>query len=188
MLRLSYRSLALLALLATIAASLFVCLRQGTVYAAGETSTPKSEPAPKSDPAVERTRRQVRMLDDLYKTTIVFITNTYVDDDGDVAAGEIARDLFTAMREKGWHDARLVDATGHPTNDENAPRDGFEKAAVKKILEGETYVEEVTTEKGKPVLLAATVVPVVNEKCIICHEGWKVGKVIGAVSYKLPIE
>ncbi|MGH7140822.1 MAG: c-type heme family protein [Pirellulales bacterium] len=145
-------------------------------------------PAVKKDAAIERTRRQVKMLDDLYKTTIVFITNTYVDDDGDVAAGEIARDLFGAMREKGWHDARLVDATGHPTNDENAPRDGFEKAAIKKILAGETYVDKVTTEKGKSYLLAATVVPVVNQKCVLCHPTWKVGEVIGAVSYKLPIE
>jgi hypothetical protein len=182
MLRSSYRSFALLALLAAVVGLLFVCLREETSYAAGDA------PQRKSDPAVERTRRQVKMLDDLYKTTIVFITNTYVKSDGDVAAGEIARDLFAAMREKGWHDARLIDATGHPTNDENAPRDGFEKAAVKKILAGETYVDEVTTEKGKPVLLAATVVPVVNEKCIMCHEGWKVGKTVGAVSYKLPIE
>ncbi|HEV3343700.1 MAG TPA: hypothetical protein VG125_25230, partial [Pirellulales bacterium] len=106
--------------------SSFVALQQRDVYAAGE-----AKPS-KSDPAVERTRKQVKMLDDLYKTTIVFITNTYVKSEGDVAAGEIARDLFAAMREKGWHDARLVDATGSPTNDENAPRDGFEKAAIKK--------------------------------------------------------
>ncbi|HWB09620.1 MAG TPA: DUF3365 domain-containing protein [Pirellulales bacterium] len=182
MLRFSYRTFALLALVATIVGTLFVCWRQGAAYAAGDA------PQRKNDPAVERTRRQVKMLDDLYKTTIVFITNTYVKSDGDVAAGEIARDLFAAMREKGWHDARLLDATGHPTNDENAPREGFEKAAVKKILAGETYVEEVTTEKGKSFLLAATVVPVVNEKCVICHKGWKVGEVVGAVSYKLPIE
>jgi hypothetical protein len=142
----------------------------------------------KSDPAVERARRQVKMLDDLYKTTIVFITNTYVDTDKDVAAGEIARDLFAAMREKGWHDARLLDATGHPTNDENVAKSSFEKAAVKKILAGETYVDEITTEKGKQYLQAATVVPVVNAKCIVCHPGWKVGQVIGAVSYKLPID
>lgn len=143
----------------------------------------------KSDPAVERARRQVKMLDDLYKTTIVFITNTYVDTKDDVAAGEIARDLFAAMREKGWHDARLVDASGHPTNDENKPRSNFEKAAVKKILAGETYVDEVSAENGKSYLLAATVVPVVNEKCMRCHPAYtKVGQVIGAVSYKLPID
>lgn len=143
---------------------------------------------PVKNEAVERTRRQVKMLDDLYKTTIVFITNTYVDSDKDVAAGEIARDLFAAMREKGWHDARLVDATGHPTNDENVPKSSFEKAAIKKILSGEAYVDEVISEKGKQYLQAATVVPVVNQKCIVCHPGWKVGQVIGAVSYKLAIE
>src|SRR5487761_1573474 len=160
----------------SVAGLFIVALRQPRVEA-GESAvaTPK-------DPAVERARRQVKMLDDLYKTTIVFITNTYVKTDGDVAAGEIARDLFGVMREKGWHDARLVDATGHPTNDENAPRDGFEKAAIQKILAGETYVDEVATEKGKQYLLAATVVPVVNEKCILCHPSWKVGRVIGAVS------
>ncbi|HVX11826.1 MAG TPA: DUF3365 domain-containing protein [Pirellulales bacterium] len=154
-----------------------------------EPAAQAADPAPeKKDPAVERTRKQVKMLDDLYKTTIVFITNTYVDSGKDVAAGEIARDLFKAMSEKGWHDARLVDATGHPTNDENAPRDGFEKAAVKKILAGEKYVDEIKTEKGKPYLLAATVVPVVNQKCILCHPTWKVGEVAGALTYKLPIE
>lgn len=153
-----------------------------------EAEAGESAPAVKKDPAVERARRQVKMLDDLYKTTIVFITNTYVNSDGDVAAGEIARDLFGAMREKGWHDARLVDATGQPTNDENAPRDGFEKTAIKKILAGETYVDEVAIEKGKQYLLAATMVPVVNDKCIMCHPSWKVGQVIGAVSYKLPID
>lgn len=167
----------------SVAGLLFLGLRQPVATAAdAATSTTK-------DPAVERARKQVKMLDDLYKTTIVYITNTYVDSEKDVAAGEIARDLFTAMREKGWHDARLVDATGHPTNDENAARNDFEKAAIKKLLAGETYVDEIKTEKDKKYLLAATVVPVVNEKCMKCHPSYKkVGQVIGAVSYKLPIE
>ena len=170
-----------LALPVLIGGMLFVCRSEPAANA--EASAPAQK-----DPAVERARRHVKMLDDLYKTTIVFITNTYVDTDKDVAAGEIARDLFAAMREKGWHDARLIDATGHPTNDENVPHDGFEKAAIKKILAGEAYVDEVATEKGKQYLLAATVVPVVNDKCIACHPGHKVGEVLGAVSYKLPIE
>ena len=177
-----YQTIAALSLSLSLAGLLILSFRQSDAQAGESTAVVKK------DPAVERARRQVKMLDDLYKTTIVFITNTYVTSDSDVAAGEIARDLFGAMREKGWHDARLVDVTGHPTNDENAPRDGFEKAAIKRILAGETYVDEVATEKGKQYLLAATLVPVVNEKCIICHPGWKVGQTIGAVSYKLPIE
>lgn len=143
---------------------------------------------PPADPALERTRRQVKMLDDLYKTAIVFMTNTYVKDESDVAAGEIARDLFAAMRDKGWHDARLIDGTGEPINDENVPQEGFERRAMDRILEGEEYVEQVTEENGQAYLRAATLVPVVNQKCILCHPGHKVGDVLGAVSYKLAIE
>lgn len=41
----------------------------------------------KEDPAVERTRRQVRMLDDVYKTAVVLITKHYVKEDSDLPAG-----------------------------------------------------------------------------------------------------
>lgn len=170
------------ALALPIAGWLFLDRQQPAAGAAEKTASAEK------NPAVERARREVKMLDDLYKTTIVFITNTYVDSNKDVAAGEIARDVFAAMREKGWHDARLIDATGHPTNDENVPHEGFEKAAIKKILSGTSYVDDVVVEDGKQYLRAATVVPVVNEKCIACHPGYKVGDVLGAVSYKLLIE
>ena len=66
--------------------------------------------------ALERTRREVKMLDDLYKPSIVFINDEYVEDVSDVAAGEIAREIFGAMKQKGWHDARLIDGTGKPKN------------------------------------------------------------------------
>lgn len=146
-----------------------------------------------SDPAnspltVEQARREVRLLDDLYKTAIVYMNEVYVEDANSVAAGETARDMFAAMREKGWHDARLVDATGEPVNAENAPRDAFEKAALAKIAKGQAYYDQVVTEGGHRYLRAATLVPAVNEKCIICHPGKKVGDVLGAVSYKLRLE
>ena len=185
MFRSTFRKVFAVGLALSVAGLLFVSMRYQKAYG-GDAVTSKDKD---SDPAIERTRRQVKMLDDLYKTTIVFITNTYVESKKDVAAGEIARDLFAAMREKGWHDARLVDATGHPTNDENAAHDGFEKAAIKRLLDGETYVDEIKTEKDKRYLVAATVVPVVNEKCMQCHPAYKkVGQVIGAVSYKVPID
>ena len=79
-------------------------------------------------------RREVRLLDDLYKSAIIYMNEVYVEDENSVAAGETARDLFAAMKEKGWHDARLVDATGEPVNDENRPADAFEKQAIAKIL------------------------------------------------------
>jgi len=46
----------------------------------------RSADKPKADPAaVERARKQVRMLDDLYKTAVVLITEHYVHEEDDVA-------------------------------------------------------------------------------------------------------
>lgn len=136
----------------------------------------------------EQARREVRMLDDLYKTAIVYMNDVYVEDADSVAAGETARNLFAAMKAKGWHEARLVDATGEPLNDDNAPQNDFEKAAIDKIKQGQTYYDRVVDEDGHRYLRAATLVPVVNDKCVICHPGNKVGAVIGAISYKIPLK
>jgi hypothetical protein len=136
----------------------------------------------------EQARREVRLLDDLYKAAIVYMNDVYVEDADSVAAGETARDLFAAMKAKGWHEARLVDATGKPLNDENKPQDAFETAAIAKLNGGETYYDQVVEEGGQKYLRAATVVPVVNNKCVLCHPGNKVGAVLGAVSYKLPLK
>lgn len=138
--------------------------------------------------ALERARREVRMLDDLYKTAVVLVNDNYVQDESSFAAGEWARLVFTAMKEKGWHNARLVDATGNPLNDENKPADAFEARAVKSLLAGESYLDEVETRGGKHYLRAMTVVPAVNQKCVICHPTRKVGDVLGGISYTLPIE
>ena len=69
----------------------------------------------------------MKLLDDIYKTAIVLITKHYVDDDSDLPAGEAFKVLFRGVKEKGWHEVRLLDATGEPLNEENAPQDGFEK-------------------------------------------------------------
>ncbi|MCA9025035.1 MAG: DUF3365 domain-containing protein [Planctomycetaceae bacterium] len=143
------------------------------------------------DPAVERARKQVRMLDDLYKTAIVLITTNYVEEDTDLAAGDAFQALFKVMKDKGWHEVRLLDATGEPYDEDNAPRDEFEKQAVKKIKGGESYVDEVVTKDGKPYLRAATAVPVVLEKCVMCHSHYAdvpEGQAIGALGYIVPIE
>jgi len=162
----------------------------GTTMIAGLAVALASRAAGPTEPGltVEQARREVRLLDDLYKTAIVYMNDVYVEDANSVAAGETARDLFAAMKAKGWHEARLVDATGKPLNDENAPANEFEKAAIKKILDGETYVDQVVSENDRNYLRAATLVPVVNDKCVICHPGNKVGGVMGAVSYKIPLK
>ena len=92
----------------------------------------------KADPALERTREQVKMLDDLYKNAVVSITQSYVDVQEKKPAIMVAKQVFAAMKKQGWHSARLVDATGEPLNDENAPVTDFEKAAYKAMRAGKT--------------------------------------------------
>ncbi len=143
------------------------------------------------DAAVARTRKQVKMLDDLYKTAVVLITTHYVNDEDDLAAGSAAVALFDAMKQKGWHEVRLLDATGLPIEDKNSPRDEFEKTAVAKLKSGEKYYEQVVERDGEKYLRAATPVPVVLEKCTMCHDHYndvKPGEPIGALGYTLKIE
>jgi len=144
----------------------------------------KTEPDAK---ALERTRDMVKMLDDLYKTSVVAITNHYVEKQADVPAATIAKEVFEAMHKKSWHTARLVDATGKPKNKDNVPMTDFEKRAVAEIKDGKTYFEEIGNVEGKPVLRAATIVPAVMKQCTICHGG-KEGRLLGAIVYEVPIK
>ncbi|MHB1560090.1 MAG: c-type heme family protein, partial [Isosphaeraceae bacterium] len=140
------------------------------------------------DPAVERAREQVKMLDDLYKNAVVSITKTYVNKQDDRPAIMIAKDVFSAMKKKGWHSARLVDATGDPLNDLNAPKTDFEKEAFGRIRAGETYFDRVVGEGKDRRLLAATAVPVVMAQCAACHGDRKVGDVLGFLRYEIPVK
>ena len=153
------------------------------------TDTGAADPASKTSP-VDRARRELKMLDDIYKTSIVLITTHYVDDKDSLPAGSAFKALFDAVKAKGWHEVRLLDATGDPYEPANAPKEGFEKRAIQKLLAGQASHEEVITEDGKQFLLAATAIPVVMEKCTLCHEAYKsvpAGKAIGALGYKIPI-
>ena len=144
-----------------------------------------------TDAALERTRKQVRMLDDLYKTAIVLITDKYVNSDKDLAAGTAFQALFGAVKEKGWHEVRLLDATGDPLDSKNAPADAFEKEAIKQLLAGKAGYEQIVEKDSKRYLRSATTIPVVMKKCIMCHphyEDAKPGQAIGALSYTIPIE
>jgi hypothetical protein len=137
--------------------------------------------------AVERARQQVKMLDDLYKTAVVGITQTYVEQQADTPAAAVAAKVFDAMRMKGYHNARLVDASGKPKNKSNVAQTDFEKKAVTEIKGGKAYLEEVGEKDGRPVFRAATLVPSVLKQCAICHGG-KEGKILGAIVYELPIK
>lgn len=141
------------------------------------------------DPAaIERTRTTVRMIDDLYKGYVVHITDAYVKAQERSPAAKVTKNVFKHMEGKGWHSARLVDATGTPINKDNTPRNDFEKQAIAKIKGGQPYVDEVGVKEGKAVLRAATVVPVVMKQCINCHPGNKEGEILGAIVYEVPIK
>ena len=134
-------------------------------------------------PALERTRAQARMLDDLFKVAVVDITNRY---DGPPAA-KVAKAIFAAAQDKQYFKAKLLDATGDPQNEANLPQDDFEKRAAKAMTEGKTYFEEVVGKGEARRLRVATVVPAVVQKCAKCH-GVKQGDLLGFLSYDLPVK
>jgi Protein of unknown function (DUF3365). len=141
------------------------------------------------DTAVERTRQQIKMLDDLYKTVVVLITKHYVKDPSTIpVAATASKALFAEMKKKGWHEVRILGLTEVLSNQENKPSDSFEQAAAKKLLAGETAYEEVVEKSGERYLRVATGIPVVMEKCIMCHANFKGNKGnIGALSYTVPM-
>ncbi len=154
-----------------------------TVVATMLSAAVRGADTPQDDPALDRAREQVKMLDDLYKNAVVSITNKY---DG-APAIKVAKDVFAAMEKNGWHKAKLVDATGSPQSDANLPQTDFEKRAAVAIRSGKPYYDEVATERSKRTLYAATIVPAVTKKCATCH-GVKQGDLLGFVRYELPIK
>ncbi len=152
-------------------------------------TTSVSNSATDNQAAIDRTRQQVLMLDDLYKTAVVAITEHYVKDPSTLSAASAAKALFAAMKAKGWHDARLLGFTDVLFNaSDNTPKDDFEKTAKQKIMAGAASYEAVETQGDKQIFRMATTVPVVMEKCVMCHANFKdVKGSIGAISYSLPL-
>lgn len=141
------------------------------------------------DPAVNRTSQQVDMLDTLYKSAIVLITDKYVTDPSKFSGASAAKVLFDAMKEGGYHEVRLVGISDVLINpDINKPKDDFEKEAKKQLLSGVSSYEEVVTIDGKRYLRKATPVPVVLEKCAMCHASFKDNDgIIGSLMYTVPL-
>lgn len=141
--------------------------------------------------AITRTRKTVKMLDDVYKTAVVLITDKYVHDEEDFPAGSAAVAWFDAISKKGWHEVRLIDATGEPYDEKNVARDDFEKEGLRQLKAGKTFYEKVVRQDGTYRLRAVTPLPVVMQKCVMCHPHYadaKAGEPIGAISYSVPIE
>ena len=141
--------------------------------------------------AVARARKTVRMLDDVYKTTVVMITDKYVNSKKDYPAGRAAKKLFGEISKKGSHEVRLIDATGEPYDANNVAQDDFDKEGLKQLKAGKASYDQVIQREGKPYLRAITPIPVVMDKCIMCHDNYKnatKGEPIGALTYTVPIE
>jgi hypothetical protein len=151
---------------------------------AAETKAP--DPA-----AVARARKTVDMLDHVYKTTVVLITDKYVNSPKDYPAGRAAKKLFGEISRKGSHEVRLIDATGEPYDASNVARDDFDKEGLKQLKAGKAGYDQVIERDGKPYLRAMTPVPVVLDKCVMCHDNYKQarkGEPVGALTYTVPIE
>jgi hypothetical protein len=141
-----------------------------------------------SDAALDRTRQEVKMLDDLFKNAIVLIDSHYVKTPSDLPAATAAKALWAALKKDGWYDIRILGLTDVIGDPDDAPRDAFEKAAAKKLLAGDTSYEEVVEKDGKRYLRVATGIPLVHENCLMCHANFKGNKGnIGALAYTVPV-
>ncbi len=141
-----------------------------------------------SDPELERTRQQVKMLDDLFKNVIVLVDATYVKKPSDVPAATAGKALFAAMKKSGWYDVRLLGLTDVIGDQDDVPRGTFEQTAAKKLVAGDAWYEEVSEKDGKGYRRVATPIPVVSENCVMCHANFKGNKGnVGALSYTLPV-
>ncbi len=89
----------------------------------------------------------MKLLDDLYKTFIELITEEYVNNPALLSAATLSKRVFKVMEEKGWHKARLLDATGTPFNPDNNPRDQFEGNAINAFAWGNAYIERERRSK-----------------------------------------
>lgn len=163
-------------LLAVGFAGAFLAQTDSTVQAQG-----------KGDASVEKARKHVKMLDELYKNAVVSITKRYVQKQDDQPAAMVAKDVFAAMEKSGHHKARLVDASGQPQNKANVAQSEFEKLAVEAMKKGDSYFDRVITKDGKRTLQAATIVPAVMKQCADCH-GVKENQLLGTLVYEVTVE
>ena len=114
----------------TVIKSIFVSLLiAGTLAIAGIAVWAAEKASRSKDAAVERTRQEVKMLDDLYKTVVVLFTEhlftvcppttierksssvdkaCYVKDPTTLPAARAFKALLAEMKKKGWHEVRLL--------------------------------------------------------------------------------
>ena len=137
---------------------------------------------------VKRARQTVKLLDEMYKTFIVLITDEYVKDDTMFSALTVSKKVFEKMSTKGWYKARLLDATGDPHNPENSPRTKFERDAIEAFIDGKSFYGKVEKIDGVYYYQAATSVSIIADGCTICHPHNKHGDLLGGISYSFLLD
>jgi hypothetical protein len=152
----------------------------------------KEKPAGAGDQAaIERARKSVHMLDGIYKSAIVLITDKYLRDKKSYPAGRAAVAWFKTISKMGGHEVRILDASGEPYNEANVAKDEFDSEGIRQLKAGKGYYDQVVREGSKTYLRAITPIPVVMDKCIMCHANYKSAKKnepVGALTYKMPID
>ena len=148
------------------------------VWSAGGETAPK--PVKMS---LAQARQTVDMLNDLYVNAVVITHSTYVKDRATPPAATPARRVFEAMTKKGWPETRWIATTGRPFNPDANPKDQFEKDAIVALNKGQAKFERIEGDK----LRVATLIPLVDKSCQMCHTKDKVGDPIGGLSYTVPL-
>lgn len=152
----------------------------GCIAVASQSAT-AAEPVPAKKMSLAQARQTVDMLNDLYVNAVVVTHTTYVKDPGTPAAAFMARKVFEAMEAKGWPQTRWISTTGRQFNPDAKPKDQFERDAVVALNKGQAKFERV--ENGQ--LRVATLIPLVDKSCQMCHTKDKVGDPIGGLSYTI---
>ncbi|MGP0595089.1 methyl-accepting chemotaxis protein [Nitrospira sp. T9] len=97
-----------------------------------------------------------------------------------------ARETSELLAEEGIFNARIVSLT--PLNPKNAPQDTFEKEALVALASGQKEFTKNDTVNGKMMFRRATPDLATAQACIGCHEGKKIGDMLGAVSVQIPMD
>lgn len=133
--------------------------------------------------SLKQGRQAVEMLNDLYVNAVVITHSTYVKDRSTPPAATPARRVFAAMAKKGWPETRWLSTTGRAFNADANPKDQFEKDAIAALNKGEARFERIEGDK----LRIATLIPLVDKSCQMCHTKDNVGDPVGGLSYTVTL-
>jgi len=168
------------AVLAVLALGLTLSMLRAASVSAAPGAAGATKPAPVS---LEEGRRQVRMMDDIYKAAVVSTHKMYVQDPSTPAAVVWAKQVIKQLEGKGWPQARLFASHDRPLNPENTLVDDFERAATAAFKAGKVSFEQVRDGE----LRYATDIRIVDQKCLMCHVRNKEGDLLGGVGYRIKV-